>query len=296
MQQTLREPLVAAGVFERHAAPVRPSEWILLAYFVNTAIMALWHGLALQIQAAAVLVPVAVWILARLETRSGRPWSSVTRDWAPLGLVLLAYWQADWFSGEPLEHWERTWLEWDRTILSTWGLRGWIESAGALLPSLLEFSYLVLYAVPAMCLGLVHLHGRHGRVDRFLQVFLLGTLGAYALLPHFPTVAPRVVFDGVDLPSLLVPLRSVNLWVLSRWDISTSVFPSGHVAAGFAAAFGLWRAIPERRWLSGLAFLQALLVLLATVYGRYHYAADGIAGAAVSTLAFLAVEAAAAHG
>lgn len=296
MEQALRVSLATDETVQRRGALIRTSEWVLLAYFGNTALMSMFRGVPLHLQMAAAMMPVGVWWLASLETRNSRPWTSVTRDWLPLGLLLLAYLQVNWFAGQPLVHRQQTWIELDRTILDGWGLHALIESTGRIMPSVLEFSYLLLYAVPAICLGLVYWHGRRGRVDRFLQTFLFGTLCVYALLPHFPSVAPRLAFPGVDLPSVVVPLRSVNLWVLGHFDITTSVFPSGHVAAGFAAAFGLWRAIPERRWLSGLAFVEALLVLTATIYGRYHYAVDGLAGVAVSTLAFVAVEAMSSDG
>lgn len=291
IEQIWRQPLEAAEAGHRHDALIRPSEWILLAYFANTAALALIRSVPLQLQMLAVMMPVAVWWLASLETNNSRPWTSVARDWLPLGLVLIGYLQVNWFAGPSIESWQQTWLGLDRTILHGWGLRAMVESTGRLAPSILEGSYLLTYALPAICLGLVYRHGRVGRVDRFLQAFLLGTLGTYALLPHFPTVAPRLAFPDVDLPAVIVPLRTFNLWILGHFDITTSVFPSGHVTAAFASAFGLWRAIPERRWISGLAFLLAVLVMMATVDGRYHYAVDGLAGMAVSILAFLAVEA-----
>lgn len=291
MQYTWREPLVAGALALRQRALIRPSEWILIAYFVHSAALALWRGIPLPQQLLALAMPVVIWLLASLETKNSVPWSSVTRDWLPLGLVLFGYLQVNWFAGSPMDEWQRTWVRLDRAILDGWGLRTMVESTGWWGPSLLEGCYLLTYAVPAICLGVIHWHGRRGRNDRFLRVFLLGTLGTYALLPYFPSVAPRLAFPGMDLPTVIVPLHQLNLWILGHFDIQTSVFPSGHVAAACAAAFGLWRAIPERRWLSGLAFLQVALVLAAIIVGRYHYAVDGMAGVGVSVLAFVVVEA-----
>ena len=74
----------------------------------------------------------------------------------------------------------------------------------------------------------------------------------------------------------------MNLWILNHWDIRSSVFPSGHVAAAFSAAFAMCLAAPGRRTLFGALLAIALLVWMNTVYGRYHYAADGLASLAVS--------------
>jgi membrane-associated phospholipid phosphatase len=79
--------------------------------------------------------------------------------------------------------------------------------------------------------------------------------------------------------------RRMNLWILNHWDIHSSVLPSGHVAAAFSAAFAMRMAAPRRRALTGALLVVAVLVWVNTVYGRYHYAADGLAGLGVSAAA-----------
>ena len=71
-------------------------------------------------------------------------------------------------------------------------------------------------------------------------------------------------------------------------DISTSVFPSGHVGVAFSTALALLFSAPTRRGLFAIALAAAILVYLATVYGRYHYAMDGLASMAIVTLALRA--------
>jgi len=73
--------------------------------------------------------------------------------------------------------------------------------------------------------------------------------------------------------------------MLGNYGIHTSCFPSGHVAAAFSAAFGMRQALPERPWVSRVLLTMALLIALATVYGRYHYGADAAAGFAVAVFA-----------
>ena len=73
------------------------------------------------------------------------------------------------------------------------------------------------------------------------------------------------------------------MWVLDRGDIHASVFPSGHVGVGFDAAFAMRLAVPTRWMPAGGLFGLALLVWVGTVYGRYHYAADGLASLVVTS-------------
>ena len=45
------------------------------------------------------------------------------------------------------------------------------------------------------------------------------------------------------------------------------------------------RVLRERPWLYRGVFVYAMLVALATVYGRYHFAADAVAGMVVGAAA-----------
>ena len=86
-------------------------------------------------------------------------------------------------------------------------------------------------------------------------------------------------------------LRQFNHWILGGYGIHTSVFPSAHVSGAFAAAFALKRILGEHPWLYRGVFVYAALVAIATVYGRYHYAVDAIAGVVVGILAALVAQA-----
>jgi membrane-associated phospholipid phosphatase len=97
-----------------------------------------------------------------------------------------------------------------------------------------------------------------------------------------------VAFPGQDLPDFLTPCRHLNLWLLGKFDIHASVFPSGHVTLGFSAAFAMLLALPERRYIGWSLLALATGVAIATVYGRYHYVVDGLAGLGVSLAALAA--------
>jgi membrane-associated phospholipid phosphatase len=170
-------------------------------------------------------------------------------------------------------------------LLNDWGLRAGIERFGAFVPFVLEGAYLALYAVLPLIIAAFYVRHERDRLDDFLFPFLVGTLMTYALLPHFPSEGPRFVFPGQDLPTIDTMLRRVNLWVLDHGDMRSSVFPSGHVAVGFSAAFAMWLAVPARRGVGWTLLAGAVMVWITTIYGRYHYAADGLASLAISATA-----------
>ena len=72
-------------------------------------------------------------------------------------------------------------------------------------------------------------------------------------------------------------VRALNLAILGSYGIHSSVFPSAHVSSAFSAAWALLWILPRGR--VGLGFAAyAALVAVATVYGRYHYGTDALAG------------------
>lgn len=262
---------------------LRRSEWTLCAFFFYIALLCVWRNPRPSLGTVAFLIPPALVAVARVDARSRWPGWSVVRDWLPAGLLLLAYWSVDWVPARPANHGlEQLLVGWDRVLLRDWGLGAATERFGLLVPTVLELAYLVLYSVPPLAIAGFYLRHERDRLDDFLFPFLLGTLTTYALLPHFPVEGPRFAFAGEDLPQVETVLRRVNMWVLDHYDIRSSVFPSGHVAAAFSASFAMRLAAPHRPVVSRALLALAVLVWVNTVYSRYHYAADGLASVAIS--------------
>jgi membrane-associated phospholipid phosphatase len=254
---------------------LRSSEWLLLAYFTYVALISAFFISPWRPWAVAASVAILVIGLARSE--------SWFRDLAPLLLMLIAFREMDWFT-PPIRdhHLEQSWIIWDRMLLDHHGLRAMIESAGLLLPVFFELCYLLVYAIGFVAVWALLAHGRRHRLDKFWLIYLAGTLGAYALFPYFPSEPPRIVFAGADLPGIITILRRFNLWILGNFSIHSSVFPSAHVSSALSAAWALLATLPERRWIGWAMAAYGLCVSIATVYGRYHYAVDVLAGAALS--------------
>ena len=265
------------------ARALRKNEVVATAYFTYTALLATARRTSLSELTAACLLPITIFAMSRWAQRSsGNPRARVARDWLPMGLILVAYWQMAWFR-TTLPPWDQTWIGLDR-ILFHGGFRAGIEVLGPAIPWVLEVVYLCLYAIPPICMAALYLTGERREAHQFLFMLLLGTFTVYGLLPYFPSASPRITFPSEDLPHYESLWRSINVWLLDHYDISTGIFPSGHVAVAFSSAYGVLLAAPARRRLWGSVFVAATLVFTATIYGRYHYAADGIASILITTV------------
>jgi len=182
-----------------------------------------------------------------------------------------------WFLPEP-----REWflLGIDRRVLGyTWeGWWSWAAAPGW--TDLLQAFYTSFYVFPLL-LGAAlfvkrDMAGFYTTLDRVLVGFLVSYCG-YLLVPA------RSPYDflsyGLDLPTFgLRPLLHDHL-VNTSWT-RHDCFPSGHTMMSGFVAWLSWQRARGVFWILGP---WALLTMTATLYLRYHYLVDVLAG-----LAFLA--------
>jgi membrane-associated phospholipid phosphatase len=269
----------------------RRSELVIIGYFTYAAVLAQFLPLRRPIPAVTMLLNLTIitgyFLLAHAHSLRRRHFLGIIRDWFPWPLLVMAYREMGWFA--PASHsysLERTWVQWDRFFLNTLGVRTAIESLGPLFPSVLEISYPLVYTIPYFAVAMIFVYRRREYLEAFAFPFVLSVLLCYVLFPCFPSEPPRTVFPGEDLPPWNRVFRQLNLWMLGSYGIHTSVFPSAHVAAGFAAALSIRKAMPETKWVARTILVLAFLIATATVYGRYHYLADAVAGLGVSVCCY----------
>lgn len=267
----------------------RTSEWVLICFFGYIALLPPWFRDRPVLKYQPLLLFVAVVALLSLVSYAERtrlaPAARMIRDWLPLLVTLAAFREMELFLPVRFEHrFEATWVQWDHLLLRSWHLRAIIEGLGNLIPLWLEFSYLLVYAIGFLCVALLYILHKRAEIDRFLTIYLIGTLLAYALFPYFPSAPPRILFPQMDEPLVSTWARTLNLWILKVGTIHVGVFPSAHVSSVFSAAWGMFLIFPKRKLFGYGLLLYALSVSVATVYGRYHYVADVLAGFGVSLL------------
>lgn len=271
------------------AVKLRAGEWIVLAYFAYLIALSLLlddrpnlKHQPIWIFAAAVLLLI---LIARAELYFPVAISRF-RDFLPLGLTLVAFEEMNLFVPQRFNgRLEQGWIRWDHVLLHDWHLGAAIESLGPVIPVYLEFCYLLVYGLGTYCIIVLYVKHRREDIDRFFLICLTGTLVAYALFPYFPSQPPRLLFQGLDDPTVTSWVRRFNLWILSKATIHVGVFPSAHVSSAFAAAWAMFVLLPKQKRFGWGVLIYAISVSIATIYGRYHYAADVLAGFGVSLLA-----------
>ena len=268
----------------------RSYEYIVLVFFSYTSVLALVLPLRAPIPAVTIGMNIVILgglvFLAYADSFRRAKLLSIVRDWYAPPLMLLAYREIGWFAQPHLTtNLEEAWVVWDRLLLNDWELRTIIESLGPVLPSMLEMAYTFVYPMALLGPAMLYIFRHRERVEALLFNFILAILTVYTLYPYFPSEPPWTVFPGQDFPSYDTIFRHFNSAMLGGQGIHTSVFPSAHVAGSMSVAFALIRLLPEKKWVGRAALLLAILIAVATVYGRYHYLVDALAGLAIALAA-----------
>ncbi len=199
----------------------------------------------------------------------------------PFVYLLVGYWLPALLVSTPDARLEQWLLDVDRQLFGTDGLRAFEQRGPRALVEYLELAYLLCYAVVPAGYAWLLAAGYHHEANRFWSIVLLAAFLCYGMLPWLPTRAPRALES--DRPRGRSTVRQLNLAVLSRGSVQWNTFPSGHTAASIATALAVGTHVPAAGVVLGAI---AVSIAIGSVVGRYHYAADAIAGVLVAILAF----------
>ena len=278
------------------------AELVALVFFTYMTLAAFVFDMAaldLGIIMALNTVTIAI-LMALRRGRERAPWLAIVADLFPALLVLVAYRESGLLlTPDPSHHLDYLFIQGDRILLQSRFVQAVLQAGAPWLERYLELAYLLCYPLVPLGVGAVHLAIQRSAVnnpaaqvkramDDFWATVLLATLFCYAVYPFFPLTPPRVLFGDVPGPHVEPLLRQWNFLLLDHYSVQACIFPSGHVAAVTAVALAVRKQAPL---LGALFLFLAASVALATVYGRYHYAADAVAGALVGVAAYLATHA-----
>lgn len=150
---------------------------------------------------------------------------------------------------------------------------------------LLHLGYVSYYIlVPIALVGVYVTRGDaalHRAAFATTVVFLL----SYFVFMLFPVAGPRYDFPAIGGEVAGGGFYQIVHTILEAGSSKGTAFPSSHIAASGVAVLAAGRE--DRRWLWTLMPPQIILAL-GTVYGRFHYGVDALAGVALMVAIWLA--------
>ena len=161
----------------------------------------------------------------------------------------------------------------------------WLERfISPTLSATLQFAYISYYCIP-LSIGIILIaRGRFREFEEVLFGILLCFYLSYLGYLLFPAIGPRFTLShlqngGLQFPPLLAAIQDT----LNNLEKNkTDAFPSGHTAVSLMSLYYAW-SLRERKLFTVLVPTVTAL-LISTVYLRYHYVIDVIAGVALTGL------------
>jgi membrane-associated phospholipid phosphatase len=174
----------------------------------------------------------------------------------------------------------------DRTIFLGVNPVEWLSNyQNPLLTEILQFVYATFYFLPLIPALYLYDKKEHEKLEIYIFSIVLGFCLTYLGYMSVPARSPYLIAsDGRGLITFPAPLEGIYItdWlrttIHSLEEIKWDCFPSGHVALSFITLLSAY--LYARKTFYFLLPVVSALVF-STVYLRYHYVIDVIAGLAL---------------
>ena len=205
----------------------------------------------------------------------------VIRDWLPLALFPLLYKEVellapvigDWRLTATIPAWESALFAGQPSLYLSERL------AFVPLSEYLHFSYLSYVIVIPSVAAFWYLSGRRGAFGELLLMLTTVLLGSYLFFILLPVDSPYYLSQRLGPPLSGHFFFDLVHQVSARGGARGGAFPSAHVSGAVVVSLVAWR---HQRRLAYVLIPITVSVMIATVYGRFHYVLDTLAGAALA--------------
>ncbi|HEV8539245.1 MAG TPA: phosphatase PAP2 family protein [Bacteroidota bacterium] len=274
---------------------LRPVDVVIIVFaFILSLIILLFAGpnremtVLLAVNASA---SVAVMWLARSVVVNGNKILRPLYNWYPVPVVFLVFKEVYvMMQAMPRGDWDEVLIALDRAIFGV-DPTVWLgQFSNPLLTELLQIAYVSYYFIMIAVGVEVLMSGDQKKFSYVLFAIMLGFFLSYFGYIAFPAVGPRFTLHNfgsleTELPGLVltapirdflnagesIPKGAVNALALAQRD----AFPSGHTQM---TLISLYLASHYRLRSRYVLHVCGILLIISTVYLRYHYVIDVVAG------------------
>ena len=265
-----------------------PSDWITILYLaVSSALMLIFHRnlgrwyIFLSIHIVAILGILSL----HFVTSPLSPLLQFVRDWYALGTILIFYWGVKPLTQMVFQGTFDDWIvRWENRLFN--GQPSTYLSArfpSVALSEYLHLCYLSYYFIPVSLPAMLYFRGKGEAFFEtlFAELFTFNICLIWYIF--MPVAGPRYFEEKIKEPLSNAPLCKLTHTILSRASTKGTAFPSSHSAVAIvvllcAARYDLVSFVILFPFCTGL--------VVGTVYGRFHYALDAVAGVFLGVLTF----------
>jgi membrane-associated phospholipid phosphatase len=266
-------------------------ERLTLVYFAwVTALLILFHRhvphapLFLLIQIGS---SVAILWMASAAAHSSGPVFSFARHWHPLAVYIFCFEELRVLVHAIFPGWFDRWLiAFDCRLAGGADPSVWLARfATPTLNDFMQFAYMTYFVYLVLLPALLYACRERRAFWTVMASTALANYSIYVIAVLFPIESPHFALATLEAPSLDGGWCTAAINLIERFGrVHGGAFPSAHVAGSLVAMCASWR---YRRWLFWVCLPFFASMCAATVYGRYHYIADVLAGLVVGGVAWI---------
>ena len=283
-----------ALAFSRLFAEIRRAcgafEWVSLGYLAwITSIIAVFHKNIAHPSAffwAHCAIAAAVIALAVIARRS--PDAKVlrfARHWYPLPLYIFLFEELNALVHAIFPFWlDRYFIVFDHALTGVNPSVWLAQFASPALNDFMQFSYMTYFLYLVILPALLYAAKERRAFWEVMVSTAVAHYTVYFISVLMPVESPHFSLASIETVRLSGGFCThVINWLESYALVRGAAFPSAHVAGSTVAILASWR---YRRWLFWICLPFFLCMCVATVYGRYHYVVDVLAGLATGVWGF----------
>lgn len=281
-----------AGWFDEVRCACGAFEWVTFGYvaWVIGVLLVFHRNVAHADAYSAIHVGIAAAIawLARSAARSKSTALQFVRHWYPLPLYLFFFEELGGLVHAIFSRWVDQWLI-DFDLRFTAGVQPAVWFGRFATPALndfMQFAYMTYFIFLFLLPAILFARKEWTAFWTTMTATALAHYSVYVIAVLLPTESPYHAFAWLRERPLQGSYCTALIEFIERFGrVHGAAFPSAHVAGSMVAICAAWR---YRRWLFWVCLPFFASMCVATVYGRYHYVADVLAGLVVGHSAFVA--------
>jgi len=264
-------------------------EWITFAYLAwLVAILAIFHRTiphAAPYLALHLAIAAGIAILARAGAHSRSAAVRFARHWYPLPLYIFFFEELQDLVHAIFPGWfDRRLIAFDYSLIGSHPSVWLARFASPALNDFMQFSYMTYFLYLVMLPAILYARRERLAFWTVMTSTAIAHYSVYVVSVLLPIESPYYSLAGVQTKMLAGGTFTALIDLIERFGrVHGAAFPSAHVAGSMVAIVASWR---YRRWLFWLCLPFFASMCVATVYGRYHYIADVLAGLAVGAMGF----------
>ena len=232
-------------------------------------------------------IAVAIAQLASSAARSRSTTLQLARHWYPLPLYIFFFEEL-----QALVHaihcgWFDRWLiQFDYNLAGVHPSVWLTRFANPVLNDAMQFAYMTYFLYLVILPAILYIQKDRAAFWTVMVSTAIAHYSVYVIAVLFPIESPYFALASLNPTALQGGAFTATIELIEHFGrVHGAAFPSAHVAGSMVAILAARRYKP---WLFWLCLPFFITMCVATVYGRYHYVADVLAGLAVGAVGWTA--------